>query len=263
MPLLSAPQTLTPTRRRALLDEHASLERRLREAFGEDEGRAGDLLERRRMLRREYVRGLPVRWLATCPFTGTAVLYPIDDFDLDGLWWDHAAPARDWLLRPPTLYALTGGVRPGGPIAAAPFFRDLGPPGPSVVPRLLEPDGTRAVVTSLPVGAHTAYVTLYFAPPDASNLPITDEFASGRWLLVDDAGAPGWSSNAYLHEVADRYAATDERDLDLAPWISSGRVGWLPPGEGGAAARGDLVGCPYLGLDVRASTTVLGPGAMS
>lgn len=198
--------------------------------------------------RTAYIRTLTVRVVSRCPHTGLELLLPIDDLGLDGLWWDHEAPARATGGRLGTCYAITGAMALAA-VEDTPHLSVVGPAIPYVVPRLLEPAGTTAVVSSLPIGDHAGYVIAYFAPPGTTGLPSTDEWGTGRWWSVDADGRARWSSRAVEYQESDDAELHETRDPDLATWIEQGRVQWIAPEDETTQLRTSVDGCPYLDLD--------------
>lgn len=225
------------TGRRALLDEYFALEPKRHEPAA---------IARRDALRAEYEASLPRVTLAVCPFTGATFEHTIDTDGLDGLWWRYELPVRGYDERPPTFFALTGAVALSGKPEPAPFDRMLGPGAPYVVPRMLLHDDVRAVITSVPVGKHTAYAVTYFAQPVP---PMLQRFND-------------WGASFYTYETEndpDLWDETDEEsevlDFDLARWIDAGDLLWLAPGE--TLLRTTAGDCPYVGLDGGRSFTLI------
>ena len=118
---------------------------------------------------------------------------------------------------------------------------------PYIVPRLLEPAGTVAVLSSVAVGKHRAYLTAYFAAsefgpdgmPRTRELPIANEWPYDRWV-----GPGGWRE-VYADEAI---------DLDIGRWIDDQRLLWIAPDDDRAILRDGRGGgdegerCPYLDL---------------
>ncbi len=248
-----------PELRQALLDRYADAvkeARRIGKEFADatpDEAALEEFataLETAADHRVVYKDNLPVRTVARCPFTGLAVLYPIDDAGLDGPFWDFQSPVRAAGLRPGTCYGITGAMRLVGGFRYVPHIAIVGPSIPYVIPRLLEVEGSKAVLSSLPIGQHTGYVITYFAPPGTSGeVPTTDEWGTSRWLGVDEHGESIWTSTYKLYQESDEAPLDEDRDADLEPWISAGRVGWVAPDDATATTHWEVTGCPYIGLD--------------
>ena len=253
---------LTAERRRSLLGEyHAMTSGRLEveDLIQAASGFEGQRLrqhwrlyaERASALRQEYVAGVPVLAVARCPFTAQVLEHSIDPFDLDGLWWDHEAPARPLEHLPATFFGLAGAVRLAEPVAVAPFLCKPGPEVPYVVLRVLQHQAVRAVLASVPVGRHQGYAIAYFASPMPGDLPRVNTWGSGEYGLVGPDGQWIWESEPENE---------GEFDYDLAPWISSGKLRWIAPGDAQLALRDAVEGCPYLGLPGRRSITRIQEG---
>jgi hypothetical protein len=192
-------------------------------------------------LRHEYARRVPRPVVSYDPIGRQPLRLGIDTFGLDGLWWEVDGPGRpsDEPL-PRTFYAFNGALRPVEPYDDNPFAVKLGPVAPFVVPRVLRRAGVVAVISSLTVGHHPGWLTVYFAPwPDPPPGKRVNEWARNAYRVRNDDGPFGWDS-ALDYPV--------EWDFDLAPWIGAGKVLWTPPGDPGAPARTGIDGCPYLGL---------------
>lgn len=248
-----------PELRRSLLDAYADAveeARRIGDSFedaGPDEEAMEEFtaaLEDAGDQRRLYRNNLAVRTIARCPFTGLAVHYPIDDAGLEGPFWDFQNPIRMMGIRPGTCYGITGAMRLSPGFEYVPHMAIVGPSIPYVIPRLLGVEGSKAVLSSLPIGKHTGYVVTYFAPPDTKGeVPTTDEWGTARWLGVDEKGESIWTSTYKLYREFDDAPLVEDRDAELAPWITSGRLGWIAPGEATVTSRWEVDDCPYLDLE--------------
>ncbi|GAC1646656.1 MAG: hypothetical protein NVS9B11_18730 [Candidatus Dormibacteraceae bacterium] len=175
-------------------------------------------------LRDAYLRSLPPRAISRCPFTDELVVIRIDTVDLDGLWWNTAAPIRRTLAAPLTYLGLTGALRIGGSLPDAPFPIEPGPAAPYVLPAALMTDGVIAALSTVPVGAHTGYAIAYF-----SKSPVHPGLlAASEWGAFD--------------------GLSNELDFDLAPWIERGKLRWIAPDDPGLRLHSDIEGCPYLAI---------------
>ncbi len=247
-----------PSSRRSLLDAYADAVEEARQIgdgltdAGTDDAAFEEFaaaLEAAGDHRRLYQQNLPVRTIARCPFTSLAVLYPIDDAGLDGPFWDFQNPVRVLGIRPGTCYGITGAMSVTAGFEYVSHIAIVGPSIPYVIPRLLEVKGSKAVLSSLPVGEHTGYVITYFAPPGTEGeVPTTDEWGTARWQGTDADGESIWTSTYKLYQETDDAPLHEERDVDLAPWIAAGRLGWVAPGDTTATTHWEVDDCPYLGL---------------
>jgi len=248
--------------RRDLLGAHAALEAALTDLavdyrktpsqeLADAHALLADLLNRERD---EYLDLLPYRAVSRCPHTGLVALYPIDDAGLDGLWWRYEEPERPLADLPPTLFALTGAVDVTDPIEPAPFAVRPGPGAPYVLPRLLIEDQTVAVVSSITIGRHPGYVIAYYARESLSTPCTAAEWGTNRWTLT----ALQTREPATI-EVTE---LESERDYELAPWIESGRLRWIPPDDDTLTLRSGTEGCPYLDLPGRRSEITIFDGTV-
>ena len=117
------------------------------------------------VLLERYLKGLPVRELSRCPFTGEKFSIAIDDLGLDGLWWNVEAPKRPETKFPETWFAIDGALKLEGAPEKAPFLCCPGPDVPFVLPRLLEYIQIKAVISVVQIGSHIAYPIVYYADP--------------------------------------------------------------------------------------------------
>lgn len=206
--------------------------------------------EERSRLRREYEAGVPVVALSRCPITGQVAYHSIDYFDLDGLWWNYEGPIRPREQLLPTYFAVTGAVRLLGLPARAPFLSKPGPEVPYVIPRLLQHGSVVAVLSSLGIGPHQGFAILYFAHP-VPDVTRVNTWGTNEYQVVDAEGDIGWDEAPLVES---------DMDFELAPWISAGRLWWIAPGDPSLTLRGEVAGCPYLGLSGRRAVTRIQAG---
>ncbi|MBL1075196.1 hypothetical protein JK358_12415 [Nocardia sp. 2] len=226
--------------RRALLDEG----NRLREKYrGDGYTAAGkEALYQLYELQDAYRAQLPEVSVSRCPFTGVEVRWPLDDVDLDGWFWDWDKPARRLVNPVPrTWLAMGGAVRLAEPVTAAPFMCKPGPDAPYVIPQLLEVPEVRAVVAEVPIGRHTGWATTYFATIRPTDIPLENTWGSQKYDVYDTGGQwRAWSEHRRLLR---------EYDFELRPWLESGKLLWIAPGDSGVTLREGVAECPYLDID--------------
>jgi hypothetical protein len=233
-----------PTRRR-LLDEYFANRARLdrpdpsRAPSPEEAGELKRLRARQSELLRAYRDGLPQVPLSRCPFTQAVYSPAFDPFGLDGPWWDYYAGQRPFAEPPTHWIALTGAMQLDPVLDDVPFLRIPGPAVPYVHPRLLECDGVKAVLYSLPVGRHAAFPIVYFAAEWPAGVRMPNLWGASFYRTFSGAGDTGW------YETYDRAA---DRDFDLAKWIEAGKLLWISPGDPEMALQPSAAGCPYLNL---------------
>ncbi len=208
-----------------------------------------DLLE----LRDQYLATLPRVLLARCPFSGAEARHSLDTTGLDGLWWRYERPVRPAEEPvPPTWLAMTGAVSLAQPVEATPFLVRPGPAVPGVLPRLLESDAVRAVVSEVPVGHHRGFAVTYFEERPSDVSPVNTWGASAYRVLEEG----GRALEASLP------ALDDELDFELGSWIERGKLSWIAPGDETAELHDDLEGCPYLDLEGTRETQHLEGGSI-
>jgi hypothetical protein len=114
-----------------------------------------------------------------------------------------------------------------------------GPGVPFVVPRILgaAPE-VRAVIAQVPVGAHTGWAVSYFGRPRAGT-PLVNLWGASAYPVVEGGAWTGWERE---RSGVSRY------DFDLTPWVGTGALLWIAPGDESATLRTGVDGCPYLDL---------------
>lgn len=186
-----------------------------------------------------YVAGIPVLPLSRCPFTGDVFSHSLDTAGLDGLWWNSDSPQRPVETLLPTFFAFSGAMQLAKPVEAAPFIAEPGPGLPFVLPRLLAYQQVKAVLSTVPVGQNTGFVVTYFADPMLYTEARVNDWGSNRYQYTDETG------RSWINEGP----ADDLRHFDLAPWIQSGQLLWIRPGDPELTLHSDLETCPYLDLE--------------
>ena len=224
-----------PVRERGLL--LAEGERLRAEARARPDGAAGRAFED---VARRYRDLLPEVPVARCPFTDAPVWWPIDTGGLDGWFWEYPSGVRrDPRHRPPAWLAMTGAMRLAAPVEHTPFTAVPGPGAPFVVPRILgaAPE-VLGVIAQVPVGRHTGWAISYFGWP-AAGTTLVNLWGAGTYPVVADGVCTGWERE---ESGVSRY------DFDLEPWVGSGALLWITPGDESATLRKGVDGCPYLDL---------------
>lgn len=228
----------TQAQRRSLLDEYFSLLPDIADPERGDE-RYDRALARLSTLWDAYVAGTPYVPLSRCPFTQQVFRPSLDPYGLDGLFWKFDAAARRSEPMRGSLFAFTGALRLGDPVEAAPFLVRPGPEAPFVVPRILHHDAIRAVLSSVPIGRHTAYAIIYFSQHPVMDLERFNTWGLDDYSLEIDTDEYGWNSSTPMLQ---------DYDFELAPWIQQGKLHWIAPGDESLTIREGLAGCPYLNL---------------
>ncbi|MDD2456986.1 MAG: hypothetical protein PHQ83_00580 [Eubacteriales bacterium] len=187
----------------------------------------------------QYIASTPIVPLSRCPFTGDVFSHSLDTDGLDGLWWNSDSPQRPIENLLPTFFAFTGALKLAPTVEVAPFIAEPGPARPYVSPRLLEYQQIKAVLSTVQVGSHTGYVVTYFADPMLYTESRLSDWGSNWYRYTDESGV-SWVNDG---------PSDDARSFDLAPWIRSGQLLWIRPGDTDLVLHSDLETCPYLDLD--------------
>jgi hypothetical protein len=219
-------------------------------------------------LENQYKAGVPIIPLSRCPYCQAINYHSFDDYDLDGLWWksligfldegagESAARPREQHRLCPHFWVLSGALTPGESFTVAPMMVEPGPDVPFVVTRLLQQYSMRAVISSLKVGAHTAYPIVYYS----ETKPVLLEYPFAEWSNNNavwvqengrihqrhDAFYPPW----YRRDITESQEFLDEH-FEFAPWIEEGQVFWIAPGDESLILQQRTEGCPYLNLPGR------------
>ncbi len=187
-----------------------------------------------------YSDGLPNLVLSRCPITLEELARPFDRIGLDGPFWDADAPLRGTPDPAPTLVAFTGAMALAATIEPTSHLVSPGPGVPFVVPRLIGHPDIRATLSSVDVGEHLGFVICYYSEADGLTLTRFNDWGTRRYWWRSPQGQLGW----------DRvYEDSEVIDIDLAPWIESGDLSWIQPGERDLILHSTVDDCPYVGLE--------------
>ena len=237
-------EPLTKPERDSLLARAAALERELyppEDGPPEPSGpQRVKLLDRYYQVLHEYGDRLPRMPFSRCPHTNQVLKRSVDPFGLDGPWWHKSRiVAIEEPAAAPTFLVLLGALDLHGRVPAEAIAEVIpGPEAPFVVPRLMRLPGMIAVVSALAPFEHgdVAHVIAYFA----DTTPPLDDLHQ-HWLRQDlwypnESGGTSWLTK------------NDPHDFALAPWIESGQLQWIAPGDAEMTLRTGSAGCPYLDL---------------
>ncbi|MCP4897234.1 MAG: hypothetical protein GY906_09720 [bacterium] len=233
---------LSHSERDRLVERILDLRTQVEEAEWSGEGFDDDHLLRLRqdlsVVHDKYTQGLPIQELSRCPFSGEILRLAIDDWGLDGAWWDAERPIRPWNEAPPSLLVLSGALRLQGVVESTPHLVKPGPQVPYVAPSMLERPEVVAVISQLDVGLHIGYPIAYYVAPCIDVVPTLNTWGAGRWRSP-------WDELALELEIIEEET---ELDADLEPWIRRGKLMWIAPGDGDLRLHATVMGCPYVGL---------------
>jgi len=187
-----------------------------------------------------YLAGLPRYAFARCPYSGQPCRLSFDALGLDGLFWYRDEPTRpaEEPEAGPHFIGLSGAVQLAAEVEKTPYVVTPGPGVPFIIPRLFKDQDVQAVIMSGPIGAHAGHAITYFAA-DPAQAPARPRI----W----GTGVTSFS----LHHDPDRDPSETVRhfDYDLRPWIASGRLSWVAPGDPDLVLRRTIDDCPYLDLE--------------
>lgn len=190
-----------------------------------------------------YLENLPKSAISRCPFTGELFEISIDKEGLDGLWWNSDAPKRKNEKFIDSFYAMDGALKLYEEVEQFPFLCTPGPEIPYIIPRLLEYDQIKAVVSQIKIGKHTAYPVLYFSDP----------------MLYYEKRVNDWGTNYYWEDgnvieeilTPGNFVSLEletDRDYDLEKWIKNGKLLWIAQEDINFKLHSYIDGCPYLDI---------------
>ena len=189
----------------------------------------------------EYGDRLPRVVMNACPFSGQPLVRSFDPWGVDGPWWYQDLDFEiDEPRAPDTFKVLLGAFSLKGRVPKE--ARDQVEPGPEVpfvVPRLLELPGMIAVASRLElVTGDLAYPIAYFSPEDIPPIDLHQFWLRQDFWFKQEDGSSGWS------------IANDVWDFDLAPWVETGQLRWIEPGDPDGEVVDVTSGkpCPFLDL---------------
>lgn len=209
------------------------------------------LWDRVQEINRRFRELLPEVMVARCPHSGESVRWPIDTLGLDSWFWEYESTIRRTpSSRPPTWLAMTGAMRLADPVEHPPFTVVPGPEVPFVVPRILRSPGVQAVIAEVRVGAHTGWTISYFGP-EPDNVPLVNLWGTNKYPVYRPGEQSGWASE---------HPKVSEYDFKLTPWLRSGALLWIAPGDEAATLREGPAGCPFVDLPGRRKIAIVANG---
>ncbi len=179
----------------------------------------------------QYEAATPIVSLSRCPFTGEVFETSLDLFGIDGMWWAYNHNYRPYVAPIASYFAWTGALSFDGRLPVIPLQTMVGPAVPFVLPRILEHPNLRAVVSSQLVGEHVGFPVVYFAQPTPHDLERVDDWGHSFHLFLREDGSPTTATSTEYDP---------DKDFDLAPWIESGKLSWIAPGDLDLKLHGEL-----------------------
>ncbi len=225
---------MTAGRHRQLVDEYLPLLEDTRDPGSR---------QRAAELEAEYKAGLPVVPIARCPYTSAVQSLTMDVFDTDGPWWNYENSVRDWVPYNETCFSIVGALHLNAAPSWTPFVVLPGPEVPFVVPSLLERPEAVAVINHVRVGEHDGYAVAYFdSAPPPPEIPRLNEWGSNRFWYTGADGRWGWD-----HSFEDQ----ERVDFELGPWLDTGKLQWIAPGDETLTLQRGNEDFPYTGIEGR------------
>lgn len=189
----------------------------------------------------EYADRLPRVMMSACPHSGEILKRSFDPWGLDGPWWHKDQEVRiEEPAAPASFKVLLGAFSLNGrdpEEVRAPVIP--GPEVPFVVPALLKLPGMVAVVSRLEtVRGGVAYPVGYFSTEEIQPDQLHQFWLRQDFWFTQEDGTTAWLT------------ANDRWDFDLGPWVESGKLRWIEPGdrEGTVRSASDTDRCPFVDL---------------
>ncbi len=202
----------------------------------------------------EYADRLPRVPMSACPFTGEILKRSFDPYGLDGPWWHKDRVFAVSEPRAPAAFqVLLGALSLRGRTPTEVTQEVLpGPEVPFVVPELLELPGMLAVVNQVPlVNGDIAYPIAYFSEAAIDPRDLHQPWLCAEFWFEKEAGGKAWSISSAVW------------DFDLAPYLASGKLRWIRPGDPALRVMGarSPESCPYVNLPGERRPQVLVQGS--
>jgi hypothetical protein len=185
----------------------------------------------------EYKAATPIVSVSRCPFTGGVFETSLDILGVDGMWWAYDYDYRPYVAPIATFLAWTGSMQFDGPIPNLPLKSMVGPAAPFVLPRILHHDAVRAVMSTILIGEHVGFPVVYFAQPVPADLERVDDWGHAMHYLTRPDGSPS-SAHSTEYDI--------DKDFEIEPWIRSGKLSWIAPGDIDLTLRTSPADCPFV-----------------
>ncbi len=187
----------------------------------------------------EYGDRLPRVPFSRCPLSGKLLLRSFDPFGLDGPWWHKSRIVQiEEPAAPMSFKVVLGALQMNGRDPAEALAEVIpGPESPFVVPRLLSLPGMHAVISRLILeSGDVAHVIAYFSEEEIPTHKLHQHWLRQDLWYPNDSGGTSWLTK------------NDPHDFVLAPWVESGQVRWIAPGDTELKVHSGTAECPYLDL---------------
>ena len=187
----------------------------------------------------EYMELLDHIAISRCPICDAELKVAIDLTGFDGPWWWTTCPVDLPKHKCcPHFQVFLGAVNLQGtePQESSESVM-LGPGAPFVVTRLLEQQGSKAVLNAVKTdGGQTVFIIAYFSEEPLPQTESHQEFRHESYALLDDDGEAEFAE--YKH---------DPWNFDLKPFFESEQLLWIAPEDTTLTLQAGLEN-PYLEL---------------
>ncbi len=191
-------------------------------------------------LTKTYVERTPVIPISRCPFSGEVAYLSVDQYGIDGPWWNYTKPLRATGNLPVTFHTITGSLKLGSPFTKTDHQVRPGPEKPYLIKQLIQAEGVKAVISSIKIGPDSGFVVIYYTEEVDTPVEPANLWGQHLWEKIDRFG------NRVFLEV-------DESDFsyifNLNDWIQEGKLLWIQPDDNEFTLRTGVINCPYLGVD--------------
>lgn len=186
-----------------------------------------------------YEKSLHKLPLSRCPHTGEVVTFVVDDKGLDGPFWDCTRPIRPAQILPQTVFAYCGAIDCETPDPTILHEMKPGPGQPYLVPRFMQIEGMKAVISSLKIGDYDAFTVFYFHENPPYDAPRINYWGANYHVAE-------WQKDcSYTLDIPD---LAEDFDFDILPYLKNGSAYWITPNDRDLVLRSTSFDYPFQNL---------------
>lgn len=189
-----------------------------------------------------YEKTLTKAKISRSPHDGELVSFLVDDQGLDGPFWDCDRPIRPTQKLPKTVFAYCGAINVETVAKEIDHEVKPGPGQPFLIPRFMQIEGMKAVISALKIGEFDAYMIFYF-----HEFPLFDEPRVNYWGTQYHI-AEWQKEHSYLLNIPDY---SEDFDFDILQYIKKGAAFWIAPGDSDLILRSTVFDYPFQNLEGR------------
>jgi len=186
-----------------------------------------------------YEKSLQRRPLSRCPHTGEVVTFVVDDKGMDGPFWDCNRPIRPTQTLPQSVFAYCGAIDCETPDPMISHEIKPGPGQPYLVPRFMQIDGMKAVISSLKIGDYDAFAVFYFHENPPYDAPRINYWGTNYHVAEWQKGC------SYTLDIPD---LAEDFDFDILPYLKNGSAYWIAANDRDLALRSTSYDYPFQNL---------------